>query len=235
DDIIQLFAGPVDGPYELVHEQGGLIGDWTWNEGVYEVPEGQDETRFMFVAKNYAIGNLLDKVNFAPNNKILSSDETLECDEDSVSLEANGYGQWVEGEENPASVEIFDIEGNETTVSGFTASGEYTFIWKTRYCEEIVTVTYEGLDEIPAVETPIEYCQDEEAEPLFAEPMEDYDLIFLTEVDGEAVESLTPDTSEPGTTIYYTAYENEEGCRSELAEIEVIVIELEEPEVEFYY
>src|SRR5699024_4307325 len=290
---IQLYAGPVDGPYELIKEEVSTSDMWHIANGKYDIPEGQDKTRFIFRSKNKVGFMVLDEASFIPNNKIYTVDHIVACEGDQTSLRAEGLGEWSADENNPAEIDIENPEEQETAINGFTIPGEYTFYWTTRYCEYSVTITYEGLeetpqvdspveyclgqeaeplfaepmedydlvffeeggepvssltpstnevgsfiyyaayiseencmgepaeievivneglDEIPAVETPIEYCQDEEAEPLFAEPMEDYDLIFLTEVDGEAVESLTPDTSEPGTTIYYTAYENEEGC-----------------------
>src|SRR5699024_7031089 len=107
--------------------------------------------------------------------------------------------------------------------SNFTNPGEYIFYWTTRYCEESITVIYEGLEEVPVVQSPVEYCLNEEAEPLMAEPMEGYDLVFFMEEGGEAYETITPETSELGSTIYYVAYESEEGCRGPLAEIEVII------------
>lgn len=233
-NTIQLYAGPVGGPYEMVREDEGLIGTWEERIGVYEVPEGQDETRFIFVPKDYAIGNLIDKVNLVANNDIITADTTLECQEDMVELAANGVGEWSSDEDNPASVNIEDEDSRETEVTGFTVPGEYTFYWKTRYCEHSVTITYEGLDEIPEVESPVEYCMGQEAEPLYAEPMEGYDVVFFEELGGEAFESLTPDTSVPGTFIYYAVYQTEEGCMGEPAEIEVIINEgLEDaPEVE---
>lgn len=236
DKTIQLFAGPPGGPYTLVAEKEASVGSWKLVEGSYNVPEGQDETRFMFTQKDYGLGMLVDDTHFKSNTDILTEPQTIACNENSIDVEANGVGTWIPDEDNPGEVSIEDAESNETTISGFSESGIYTFIWETRYCSHEISFDYEGVSEAPEVETPVEYCVDQEAEALTAPEAEGYTLVWFTDPDGEgSTEAPTPDTSAPGTTTYYVAYQNEDGCRGPLTEIVVNVSELVIPDVEFSY
>src|SRR5699024_10350181 len=66
--IIQLYAGPVGGPYELIKEEGTSDEYWHIASGIYDVPEDQDRTRFIFRTKNGFGTIVLDEANFIPNN-----------------------------------------------------------------------------------------------------------------------------------------------------------------------
>lgn len=234
--VIQLYAGPVGGPYELIKEEATEDDYWTSTFGKYDVPEDQDRTRFIFRTKNKFGMIVLDAANFIPFNGVMTADHSLDCFSPATSLNAEGYGEWSASSNNPAEVVMEEGEGNELIVSGFTAPGEYVFHWNTRYCQDSVTITYEGIEETPEVDSPVDYCQGEEATPLTASSLEGYELLFYTEATGgEGVPSITPNTSEVGTTTYYVAYVDEAGCEGERVAIDVIVYETIEPEVAFSY
>src|SRR5699024_487987 len=106
---------------------------------------------------------VLDAANFIPFNGVMTADHSLDCFSPATSLNAEGYGEWSASSNNPAEVVMEEGEGNELIVSGFTAPGEYVFHWNTRYCQDSVTITYEGIEETPEVDSPVDYCQGEEA------------------------------------------------------------------------
>ncbi|WP_274475008.1 choice-of-anchor J domain-containing protein [Mangrovimonas aestuarii] len=239
-NTIQLYAGPPQGPFTLLAEQVGVVGSWTLVNGSYEVPDGQDVTRFIFRAKNYDIGVLLDAANFIPNNDIelLSQDQVVDCNNPTAELNAEGTGTWTADENNPGEVIISDPNSKDITVSGFTASGTYVFTWGTRYCQEQVSLEYNGIPDVPTVTSPTEYCLGDEAEPLTATPSENYTLLWYTEpTGGTGVEvAPTPDTSVTGTTTYYVANTDAStGCTGERIEIVVNVNQTIVPEVAFSY
>lgn len=234
--IVQLYAGPIGGPYNLVREEASAKETWSTPYGKYDVPEGQERTRFIFRVKNNYGTIMLDAANFVPFNGVTTADHSLNCADSETVMYGEGNGQWSASEDNPAEVIMSDVESNELTVSGFTAPGEYTFYWNTRYCEDSVTITYEGIEEAPEVDSPVEYCQDTIATPLVASELAGFDLVFYTdEVGGEGVSSITPDTSEPGTTTYYAGYVDADGCEGARVPIEVIVNESFEPITVFEY
>ncbi len=77
----------------------------------------------------------------------------------------------------------------------------------------------------PTITSPVYYCQGEEAQPLTAAANEGFTLRwFLNEGGTGSNIPFTPSTSTPGSTIYYVAQTNGT-CESDLAEIEVIVLE----------
>ncbi|ALM47984.1 hypothetical protein AMR72_03220 [Flavobacterium psychrophilum] len=236
DNSVQLYAGPPTGPFVLLEEHVGLM-TWSHYEGTYNVPAGQNVTRFIFRSKDNAIGNMLDAVSIIAKNEIITTAHTLSCTELSTTLEADGVGVWSADENNPADVVITTPGSITTTVTDFTKSGEYKFYWKTRYCEFSVVVTKEAVDETPAVVTPVEYCLDTTAAQLTAPATDGYTLAWYTQATGGTAETTapTPATSNVGTTSYYVAYVNADGCEGVRAQIDVIVTDKIVPIVAFTY
>lgn len=238
-NIVELYAGPPEGPFELVTEQAALASAWEVHSGSYEVPEGQTTTRFLFKEKNNNIGALIDAVNFTPNNAIdiSSLDQEVDCETAAIDLNAEGVGIWEADETNPGEVIISDTSANEITISGFSVSGTYTFTWKSRYCEDSIELTYNGISEMPTIETPIEYCLDATAEALTATPSDGYTLLWYTEAVGGtgSTTAITPETDVLGSTSYYVAHVAESGCEGPRSEIVVTINETIVPELTFSY
>lgn len=234
--IIQLWAGSVDGPFKLVTENSTSDVNWHHVFGKYDVPEGQDRTRFIFRTKNKVGALVLDAANFVAFNGIVSSNHILTCANPEADLRAVGYGEWTASEDNPAEVFIEDATSNDTMVYGFAVPGEYVFYWNTRYCQDSVTITYEGIEELPEVESPVEYCLGDDATSLVASELAGFELVFYTQqFGGTGVSNIIPDTSESGVTTYYVAYVDADGCEGGRVPIEVIVHELAETVVAFEY
>lgn len=141
DSYMQLYAGPPSGPFVLLEEHLGEMG-WHHYQGEYNVPEGQTVTRFIFRSKDNAIGNVLDAVSIVADNALITEPHAIECGVTATTLEAEGMGTWVSDDENPGAVVITSPDSKITTVTGFTVSGDYTFYWRTRYCEYSVVVTF---------------------------------------------------------------------------------------------
>ncbi|WP_300568398.1 choice-of-anchor J domain-containing protein, partial [Flavobacterium sp.] len=76
---IQLYAGPPQGPFTLVREEQGVGLAWTVHTGNYDVPAGQNVTRFIFRSKENKIGNLLDNANFRVNTNVKTELQELSC------------------------------------------------------------------------------------------------------------------------------------------------------------
>ena len=235
DSYLQLYAGPPSGPFVLLEEHVGTIA-WNVHEGEYVVPAGQTVTRFIFRSKDNMIGNLLDAAHFVANNELITEDHTLSCQDTSVTLEAEGIGQWIADENNPAVVVIATPTEKTTEVTGFTAVGNYTFHWKTRYCDYTVVITNNGVV-TPEVTSPVNYCVGQTAVPLTVPALEGYTIAWFTVPTGGTATTIapTPDTSAEGTTSYYVAYVNAEGCEGPRAEIQVNVNTTQAAEVEFSY
>lgn len=234
---IQLYAGPPTGPFTLVTEEAAVGLQWTLKTGEYVVPEGQTTTRFIFRTKENKIGSLLDVANFTANISIKTAPQTLACQETEVVLEAEGIGTWSADEANPATTLIANATTKTATISGFNTPGVYTYHWKTRYCDQTVTVTYEGFEDVPTVITPVEYCLNATAQPLTATPSENHTLKWFTEEIGGTgtTTAPTPVTTALGETIYYVANVNAEGCEGPRVAISVIINDTEMPEVGFAY
>ena len=234
--VVQLYAGPPAGPFELLVEQAGTV-TWAVYEGEYNVPAGQDVTRFIFRSKDNAIGNIIDAVSITANNEIVTEPQTLDCTEDTLTLEAKGVGEWSADENNPTEVVFEDAANSTTTVSGLIASGDYTFYWNTRYCENSLVITNIAVDDVPEVTSPVEYCQGATAEALTAAEIEGYTLAWYTvPTEGTAeTEATVPSTETVGTTSYYVAYVNAEGCEGQRAQIDVVINEPVAAVVEFSY
>lgn len=232
---VQLYAGAPEGPFELIYDSSVSTLSWQLREGSYIVPEGQSVTRFVFRPETESIGNLLDGIKIIANNEILTIDQTLDCDISNVTVEANGFGTWVADENNPAVTTIADMTSRNTTISGFTVSGDYTYYWRTRYCENSVTFTYQAFTEVPTVTSPVEYCLNQTAQPLTATSTHSL-LWFTDEVGGTGnTTAPTPVTTSEGSTTYYVANVNAAGCEGPRVPIEVIVNPLVIPVVEFTY
>lgn len=234
--IIQLLAGPPTGPFEVIEERTSTMA-WTKAEGEYVVPEGQPVTRFLFRAKNNELGLLLDDVNIIANNEIITEPHALACGVGETTLEAEGTGEWIADENNPSSVIIAEPQNRITDITGFVQTGDYTFHWKTRYCEYSIVIANSAVDDTPVVVTPVSYCHNAVAIPLTAEALEDHTLVWYTEPTGGTAlaGTPTPSTAAVGTIPYYVAYANADGCEGQRSQIDVIINEILTPEVGFTY
>ncbi len=238
ENTLQLFAGPPDGPFTMIDENIGVVQAWTLVSGEYQVPDGQTTTRFIFRASNSEdIGNMIDAVSFLPNNEIITEPFTVDCSDANATIEANGNGTWLASTNNPGTVAIADANSNTTSISDFVQPGVYTFTWQTRYCSYDLEITYNGVSNIPTVESPISYCLNDTAEALTASESPDYSLIWYTEATGGTGNTAppVPNTSTATTTSYYVAYVDSEGCEGPRAEITVIVSESFDAQLEFSY
>ncbi|WP_191858948.1 choice-of-anchor J domain-containing protein [Hanstruepera ponticola] len=236
-NAVELLAGPPGGPYTQVTLH---LGDAVWQvvSGEYVVPNGQDVTRFIFRANGTDnVGNALDAVSFVANNEIITQPSVIDCTDATLTLEANGTGTWIPNGDNPGAVIIDDANNSSTTVSGFLQPGEYIFTWQTTYCENSVAFTYNGIAEMPTVETPVEYCLNDTAQPLTATPSGSYSLVWYTQAVGGAGSTTapTPDTSVVGSTAYYVANADTNGCEGPRVEIVVNVNASVTPELTFSY
>lgn len=234
---IQLYAGPPQGPFTLVREEPAVGLAWTLHTGQYNVPAGQPVTRFIFRSKENKIGNILDNANFWVNTKIKTASVTLGCSENSTQVEAEGVGHWTAEASNPATT-VLDTPNTKTTaISGFTIPGVYVYHWITRYCDKTITVTYQGVSELPTVTTPVAYCSTETAASLTATAPANHTLLWYTQAIGGTgtVIAPIPDTSAAGTTLYYVSAVDSNGCIGPRASIEVIVNQTINPVVGFVY
>ena len=233
---LQLLAGPPSGPFVLVEDHLGTL-SWNFYEGTYDVPAGQEVTRFVFRSKDNAIGNILDAVSIVANTDIETESVTLACHETSTLLEAQGVGSWSAAENNPAQAIIESPNNKSTTISGFNTPGTYTFYWKTRYCDKSITVIYNGFSDVPTVVSPVEYCLNAVSQPLTATPTENYTLKWYTdEVGGTGtLTAPTPETDAVGTTTYYVSNVDTNGCEGPRVAINVTVSERTAAEVGFLY
>lgn len=236
NNAVQMFMGPTAGPFVLLEDNPSTSG-WTVHTGVYDIPVGQTTTRIMFRAKNNGIGNVLDAVSIKANNEILTQPHSLACNINNTSVSARGVGQWIADENNPSEVVFGTPNAATTTISGFVLSGDYTFTWKTRYCEETIVINKVANDEIPAVTTPVEYCIDAVATPLTATELTGYTLAWYDVATGGTALATapTPGTTTVGTTSYYVAYVDGTGCEGVRAQIDVNVNDKTNPVVGFTY
>ncbi|MGY0391152.1 choice-of-anchor J domain-containing protein [Bizionia sp. KMM 8389] len=236
-NAIQLLAGPPEGPFVPIIDH---VGDQSWRllSTEYEVPEGQDQTRFYFRAYgDNVIGNLLDAVTVVANNEIITEPFEVDCNNAIATVEANGSGTWIADETNPSPVVFADANSNTTTITGFVQPGTYTFTWKSNYCENTLELTYNGVGDMPTVETPVNYCLNATAEPLTATATGTYTLLWYTDATGGtgSTTAPTPDTSTAATTSYYVVNVDENGCEGPRAEIVVEVNDAITPELNFSY
>ncbi|MHA3789214.1 choice-of-anchor J domain-containing protein [Flavobacterium hauense] len=235
---VQMFMGPPAGPFVLLEDNFSNSKEWTVQTGIYDVPAGQSKTRILFRTKN-PIGSwiVLDAISIVPNNEILTLPHSVACGVDGTSVSARGVGQWIADERNPSDVVIATPTASTTSISGFVLSGDYTFTWKTRYCEETIVINKVANDEIPAVITPVEYCIDTVAVPLTAPELADYTLVWYDVATGGTALTAAPIpvTTAAGTTPYYVAYVDAAGCEGVRAQLDVVVNDKTNPVVGFTY
>lgn len=224
-NVIQLYAGPPQGPFVLIREEPAVGLGWSFVTGKYNVPSGQTVTRFIFRVKGNKIGTLLDAANFIANNEIKTLPTTLSCSQTSTLVEAEGVGAWSADDNNPSSTLIASPNSKSTTISGFTNAGVYTYYWKTRYCEKSITITYQKITETPVVVSPVLYCNNEVASPLTASVPSGYSLLWYTQATGGTGSAVapTPDTSVVATTSNYVSLVDANGCEGPRVEIAVQV------------
>jgi gliding motility-associated-like protein len=233
---VELWAGPPSGPFTQVTEHNSSTLIWSLVEGTYDVPVGQTTTRFIFRVKNYAIGHLLDAANFKSYTSIETQDFIISCNQE-VNVQANGIGVWEADVNNPAVTIIADATNPTTTISGFNTPGVYTYYWKSRYCEEMMTVTYQGFNELATTTSPVEYCMSDTATTLTASAPSGNTLVWYTDAVGGTgnANAPTPSTATAGTTTYYVALVDSNGCAGPRTAIDVVVNDLITPIVDFSY
>lgn len=235
---IQLFVGAPGGPYTLLTENEG---GWSWQiiSGEYQIPSGQDVTRIIFRAAGGSAntGNLLDDVRVSFNNEITTDNLEIDCNTPTATIQANGVGTWIPSTTNPGTVTIDNANSNNANISGFVQSGVYSFTWQTRYCEDIIQITYNGVSETPTVVSPVNYCLNETTEPLTASSSSNYTLIWHTQAVGGTGSTTAPipSTNAVGNTSYFVAYQDSTGCEGPRAEIVVTVNDVIIPELNFSY
>ncbi|WMW77787.1 choice-of-anchor J domain-containing protein [Flavobacterium sp. 20NA77.7] len=234
---VQLFAGPPTGPFTLVTEHNATSLVWQLIHGSYTIPSGQNTTRFIFRTKGNNIGHILDAANFKPNTDIITANTTLDCSQSSINVQAIGMGQWIASASNPSVATITNPTNMNTSITGITSPGIYTFIWKTRYCEKSITITRLGVTEIPTVISPITYCASQTATPLTANAPAGYTLLWFTDpITGTGITTApVPSTNTVGTTNYYVALVDGNGCIGPRTPIEVVVNPIISPVVQFNY
>jgi gliding motility-associated-like protein len=228
NSTVQLFAGPPSGPFTLVVEDFANTLTWDLVQGTYAVPSGQANTRFIFRTKEYGLGHILDAANFKANVDITinTANTTLDCTTTAMNFDANGVGQWVADDNNPATTTFANPGNAQTNVSGFTSAGTYTFYWNTRYCQKSITITKIGTNDVPVVVTPVTYCQGAIAMPLTATaPNTGDSLMWYAEATGGtgSTTAPTPQTTIAGTTSYYVTIVSSGGCEGARTEIVVQV------------
>ena len=225
---VQLFAGPPSGPFTLLVEDFANSLAWELVQGSYTIPPGQTNTRFIFRAKEYAIGHLLDAANFKANVDITvnTANTTLDCTTTALVFDANGVGVWEADATNPGTTIIATPNSGSTNVSGFTAPGSYIFHWKSRYCDKTITITKQGITEIAQVVSPVTYCLNGTATPLTATVSTGNTINWYTQAIGGIGTAIapTPSTAAVGNSqTFYAAAVDANGCEGPRAEIVVQV------------
>jgi gliding motility-associated-like protein len=225
NSTLQLYAGPPAGPFTLVTENTSNSLVWQLVQGNYIVPAGQNNTRFIFRVKNYTIGHLLDAANFKPNTNIITANTILPCTITSVNIAAEGVGQWIADTNNPANTTIVSPNTKITNVTGFSTAGNYIYHWKTRYCDKTITITYQGVTEVPTVVSPLNLCHNSNATALAANVASGYSLLWFTQATGGIGSTIAPipNTAQVGSTIYYVSAVTATGCVGPRVAITVII------------
>lgn len=234
---VQLFAGPPTGPFTVIAQDHADSLIWELIQGSYTVPTGQTTTRFIFRVVGNAIGHILDAANFKANTKVKNASLTLGCAETATIVEAEGIGTWSEDPSNPTTTTIDSPNAKQTTISGFTIPGVYVYHWKTRYCDNTVTITYQGVTALPTVASQVTYCTNETASALTAVAPANHTLLWYTQAVGGngSTTAPTPNVAVLGTTMYYVSAVDANGCIGPRAAIEVVVNETVTPVVGFAY
>jgi len=233
-DVCGLYAGPPEGPYELILTATTGSSAWSYYTGTYIVPEGQTETRFKFEAISAAggitVGNFLDNISFRANNGIISENPiVLDCSLNIASLiVAAGVGTWSIHSDNPAPTSIDDANSNSPIITGFSAPGIYQYTWTTLYCSDTLLVEFFGGTIDAPVATGVQYCQNATALPLTATALPNHTLKwYASQTGGNPLsQAPIPDTSSTGTFIYYVSQSSGfEVCESPRVAIPVTITE----------
>lgn len=214
-DVCGLYAGPPEGPYQLIYTATTGSSAWGFYTGTYTVPAGQTQTRFKFEAISAAggltVGNFLDAISFTANNGILSQNPvTLNCNVNMATLiVAGGNGTWTVHADNPSATAIDDIHSNSPTITGFLAAGIYMYTWTTLYCTDTLIIEHFGSSVSAPVVNNATYCQNEVAAPLntLITVLPNHTVKWYTTQTGGAALPQEPvaDTSVTGTTTYYVS------------------------------
>lgn len=238
-NTIQLFAGAPEGPFTMISEHLGGVLDWSLVTGTYNVPEGQTNTRFIFrPSDGNDIGNVIDAVNFLPDNTIITEAFDVDCNLPTATVQANGVGEWIAATSNPGTVTIDNSINGTGVITGFLQPGTYTFTWKTSYCSYDIALEYNGISDVPTVISPVEYCLNATAEALEATATAtDYTLVWYAAATGGSGSATapTPSTATVGNTSYFVAHSDENGCEGPRAEVIVTVNDAVTPELTFTY
>jgi len=122
---------------------------------------------------------------------------------------------------------------NTTGIFDNLVAGTYTVTIKnTQGCiSEATVVTLhqpQSQPPVPAVTSPVEYCQAVTATPLKAVALPGHSLRWYTAATAGTASATapTPSTSSPGQTYYYVSQVNNEGCESPKAEVVVKTVAL---------
>ena len=234
---VQLFAGPPSGPFTLVTEHNAFSLVWQVIQGSYTIPAGQNTTRFIFRSKGNVGGHILDAANFKANTDILTLNTTLDCTQSNINVQAVGLGEWVAGTSNPSVATIANPTNMNTTISGINTPGIYTFKWKTRYCEKVLTITRLGVSAVPTVTSPVTYCTSQTAVALTANAPSGYTLQWFTNpLTGIGTNTApVPSTISAANSTYYVALVDANACVGPRVPINVIVNPTIVPIVQFGY
>ena len=240
-DQMELVTGPPDGPYTRIglYTTGtGWVhyGDGTTNPVIsFMSPAGQPVTRIMFRSVLTAgqqsgfqfgssTGNLLDNISIYVQNSIVTPTTTLDCNNNSITTRAVGFGTWTPHADNPASVNIANPGVPVTNISGFTTAGTYRFDWGRANCKQTLEIIFQNPEpQTPSI-TDFTYCQGEVAPGLSGTADPGTTLVWF---DSNGTEYITtgpvPNTSAIGTTQYYVVQRNALGCESIPLAVNVIV------------
>ncbi|MHA3789103.1 fibronectin type III domain-containing protein [Flavobacterium hauense] len=231
-DTCEVQAGPPGGPYVSIQTASTGKEAWATYTGTYTAPLDQPVTRFIFKAvstftNDISTGNFLDGIDFKANNSIVSvSDSDLTCINNTTTVVGAGAGEWGALATNPGETIIENPGANTTTISGFTASGDYYFSWTTQNCTSTIKVTYNNGNVPPPVAiTTIDYCEGETPTALSATAIDNNTLYWYTTETGGTSDTTapTPDTTVPGTTVYYVSQYTVLECESPRTAITVNV------------
>lgn len=236
-DKIELRAGnaniadPKTLPLVTVHETG-FTGGWSVYTGTYTSVAGNQVTRFFFNSASScngdpSVGNFLDGVEFTADNSIVShGPDQLTCLNNVLTVDAAGSGEWSADNSNPSEVVITDPSNPNTTMTGFSKTGDYKFYWTTLYCQSDFTVNYNnGNVPAPVATTQIDYCVNETPVALTATALTGNTLNWYTTATGGTADATapTPTTTATGTTTYYVSQTAPDSCESPRTAIAVIV------------
>ncbi len=227
---LALYAGPPSGPFTLVTQDQANSNTWELIQGTYNVPSGQNRTRFIFRVVGNDIGHMLDAANFKAkvDIDIATAPTTLDCETTALHLDAHGVGHWEADVANPGASTIATPNSTSTDITGVTTPGSYTFHWITRYCDKTITIVKQGTSAVATVTPTVNYCVNQTAVPLTATPPSGNTLMWYTQPIGGSgtVTAPTPSTTAFGNTSYYVSVVDQDGCQGPRTEIVVTVTAL---------